>query len=241
MAVSRADIIAAIRREAAAQGKAPGKVRFSQATGIQEKDWIGRYWGRWSDALREAGFEPNAWQTTEVDDEGLVRHLASLAVRLGHYPVSAERKLHRRDNPSFPSANTFDTRLGNRRRQLELLRDFALANPEYSAVYEMVAPLITDRVSEPALPNSGTTSGSVYLMRSGDYYKVGRSNHVGRRAYEIALQLPEKLEVEHVIETDDPEGIEYYWHRRFAAKRRNGEWFLLDRMDVDAFRRRKRM
>lgn len=101
----------------------------------------------------------------------------------------------------------------------------------------MVGLLIKSRAAIPTKRELAILD-SVYLMLSGRHYRIGRSNHVGRRSYEVAIRLPERLEVVHEIETDDPEGIEAYWYRRFAAQRANGDWFSLTPSEVAAFKRR---
>lgn len=58
----------------------------------------------------------------------------------------------------------------------------------------------------------------------------------------MGLLLPYDLTVIYVISTDDPIGIENYWHARFATLRRGkSEFFDLGRAEVAAFKRRRFM
>ena len=83
--------------------------------------------------------------------------------------------------------------------------------------------------------------GLVYLLKAGRHYKLGKTNATGPCERDLAIQLPERANTAHAIRTDDPNVIEAYWHRRFEAERKHGEWFEPDQTDVKAFRRRKFM
>jgi hypothetical protein len=238
--VSKDHILAEIRRTAEANDGIPlGQRRFATETGIRESDWTGRYWARWGDAVREAGFEPNVFGLRSDDDDVLER-LAVETRRLGHFPTYAERELRRREDASFPSGRVF-RRLGGRRELAGKLAEYCGAHHVHADVLAIIEPLL----AEDTPPSDGDAAepenGFVYLLKSGRHYKLGRTNALGRREYELAIQLPERADTVHAIKTDDPAGIEAYWHRRFAERRGNGEWFELTAADVRAFKRRKFM
>lgn len=244
--MNRDHILSEIRRTAANNGGVPlGRSRFQDETGIKESDWSGRFWSRWSDAVKDAGFEPNELQAKLSDDE-LLQAFASLIEALGHIPTNPEVRLHARTTPGFPSHNTF-ARFGAKEALLARVHGFAAASGnKYPLAVALCEPYVTtdtaeDDKNEIEPVDSKLEFGFVYLMRSAGHYKIGRTNAIGRRERELAIQLPEKVQTVHSIKTDDPAGIEEYWHRRFASKRKNGEWFALSPQDVAAFRRRKFM
>lgn len=238
-------ILEEIKRTAQENGGRPlGRQRFEAETGIKSSDWEGKFWARWGDAVVEAGFRPNTLQGRHDDDE-LLERLALFARELGRIPVRAELGLKARTEPGFPWPNTF-ARLGSKQVLATRLCQFAVAR-----CYDDIVVICEAAIAKPAkrgpttvehpLVEAGSDLGYVYLLKSGRYYKVGRSNAVGRRERELAIQLPEKAKVLHSIKTDDPVGIESYWHGRFADRRKNGEWFELTAADVAAFKRRKFM
>lgn len=240
--MNKQHILEEIKRTAEANGGAPfGRQRFRTETGIRESDWRGRFWTKWSDAVREAGYEPNA-KLIAFDNEWLLENLASLVRELGHYPVAAELRMKARSDPDFPSHNTF-YRFGRKAQIASALRSWCEVSPGWEDVQAICATLaVSDEADEaPVEDEAAPPVGYVYLLKSGKYYKIGRSNAPGRREYELAIQLPERVVAVHTLKTDDPVGIERYWYQRFSGRRKNGEWFELRREDISAFRRRKFM
>lgn len=105
-----------------------------------------------------------------------------------------------------------------------------------------IEPLIPGDTTPLAVTGVSLTQKEiVYLLKAGPYYKVGKARNLDQRIKQIKLQLPYPVETLHSIETDDSTGIESYWHKRFACKRANGEWFLLTDDDVAAFMSRETM
>lgn len=126
---SREHILSEIRRLAKENGGTPiGMERFEAVTGILGSSWSGRYWARWNDAVSEAGYEPNSWQSKTHDDDTLIRLLADMTRELGRFPTRPELQLARRVNTSqIPNAKVFSNRLGTKADQIEKVRAFEIA------------------------------------------------------------------------------------------------------------------
>jgi hypothetical protein len=235
--MDRQDILDAIRRTAEANGGiALGHDRLS-AAGITPAVW-GRYWARLSEAQREAGVAPNRANEAHPEEEALVS-LVKLVRELKAIPTGRDRVVKRNSDPTFPSEKVWK-RLGPKARLLSRLRRFAERTPGHEDVLALC--LSAEEGPDATSDLAPVAFGSVYLLKGpGSRYKIGRTNAFGRRRRELSIQLPFDTRKVHVIETDDPAGVETYWHQRFAAKRINSEWFELAPEDVAAFRRWKRL
>lgn len=217
-------------RRLAVDGEPLGKEAFERESGIKSSEWLGKYWAKWSDLVAEAGFSPKKFQG-KLDTHSLFPKLAAAVRHYGRMPTKPELQMYRHNNPGFPWYSVFASHFGSKATMYRSLKTWALIN----------APDVSQMLPDVAESTSRTSvrEGYVYLIRSGAFYKIGRGEDLERRVKQISTALPDKSVLEHAIRTDDPAGIESYWHRRFEAQRANGEWFRLTPSDVAAFKKRK--
>lgn len=235
--MNKRQILDEIKRLATAQGKAPGRTRFESETGIRTADWYPHHWLRWGDALREAGFSPNKL-VVALDNNVVLEKYIAYARELGRLPIEGELRLKPKSDPTFPSHSVF-ARFGGRAGLLAAIREHCQTHPDFADVLPFL-PAAGTRSGQSAPNGRALIQGYVYMLRSGRRYKIGHTNSPARRHREVRLDLPDPTNLVHSIETDDPRGIEAYWHRRFESKRvRDTEFFTLDASDVAAFKRRK--
>jgi hypothetical protein len=241
--MTQEEILREIRRTAADNGGSPlGVRRFEQETGIRQADWFGVHWRSWGDAVRAAGFQANAL-TQGVGDEQLLERYAQLARELGRAPTKGDLRLAKLRDPTLPSDLAFTRRFGGYPGLRSRAQDWCAARRDFEEVAQLLGRAVGGTHPAAQTPRIDTALGFVYLIKHGSRseYKIGRTSNPIRREGEMRLQLPERVKPVHYIETDDPAGVETYWHTRFATKRKEGEWFALSPDDVRAFKKWKRI
>lgn len=226
------------------EGEIPGERTFVAATRIKQSAWKGRYWARWTDAVREAGFDPNAMMQ-RIPDEDILEQLAGFITKLGRFPVRDEINVHARTTSGFPVWQTIKKRYGGMPQMAAALLDSS-RKTENTAL----AKLCEERLEREALrpkadanrpSKTAAKTGFVYLKYSPSLrlYKIGKANDAHKRGAGISLLLPEDLVPKHEIKTDWPYILERYWENRFRAKKRQGEWYDLNSADIESFKRRR--
>lgn len=241
VSMSKEEILEAIKQSAQKNGGRPlGFRSLEKETGITPYQW-GKYWAKFTDAQIEAGFEPNS--PTPAFEAGYVeKKFIELIRKLGKFPTLGEIRVERLSNPDLPKIPTkkIPTILELARR----LHGYTKDKDEYNDI----ALICTSKIEnitideEEGSEKTALPFGEVYLYKSGQYYKIGKTNNLIRRGRELKLLLPDEPIPVHSIKTDDPAGVEAYWHKRFEGKRKgNSEFFVLTANDVKSFKRWKRI
>ena len=121
--ISKQEIIEAIQQTAKENGGVPlGRGRFQKETGINQYECL-KFWPNFSEAQREAGFEPNTLQMAH-DIEFLRESAIVLMKEIGRFPTRADLIGKRNRDNSFPSPTSFE-RLGNKKEMAEKISEYA--------------------------------------------------------------------------------------------------------------------
>ncbi len=111
------------------QGIPLGQRAFQRQTGIKESEWYGRYWARWSDAIKEAGFTPNIYNQ-RIDTPIMLEKLIPAIRHFGKFPTFAEFKIYSKAHPGFPAVNTISNHFKVRSDLVEALTAYVSGKPE---------------------------------------------------------------------------------------------------------------
>lgn len=246
---SKREIIEAIKNTAEDNGGMPlGRIRLRQETGITEHHY--QKYGTLGQLQTEAGYPPNQL-TQGIAEDALVKQLVELCARFGRFPTQQQLRQARHEAPDLiASHNTFN-RLGETKaRRAAAVVGYLASNGELDddekAVLKICLPIAETAECDADDPEGQMDEcGYVYLFRDGRAYKIGNSTDPDCRRDALQTGNPRRIVLVHRILTDDPVGIEKYWHDRFAGRRHTidggREWFHLTRDDVATFRARRRM
>lgn len=161
---SKEHVVSELKRAHSLLGRVPGLKAFESETGIHRTQFIGVHWPRWSDAVADAGLEPNALtQALPLND--LLFTLADLALELKKLPTSLDLRFAAKNRSGFPASNTFESRLGSVTQRSKLLSELARENPKYQALLDFL-PTYENSTAETLSTEKITDNlGIVYLSR----------------------------------------------------------------------------
>lgn len=231
---TREQILAEFKRVTAKNAGRPlGQRAFEKL--IPNRFW--RYkWESYGALCRDAGFPANSRPSRHADDALLAALIPFVRARR-KFPTYREQAVERHNNNAFPSPNSLISHFGSQAGATTALLAYSRQRPNLGDIVEILtAGENRSQTGGMTVPDPVVGFGYVYLFKySQKRYKVGKSDSPPNR--HAALGRPEII---HFIRTDDPDGIEKYWHERFKERDLGHEMFALTLADVNAFKLRKK-
>ena len=217
-------------------GRTPSRKQIEEAMGT---DYA--YYGyNISEFQEHCGLRPNKpGNDQKIQDEELLKDLYDTYLREGEIPHQIRLRKWIRDGKI--KHHTLESRFNGMFGIQKALHQYAVNKGDAN-----ILSMPGWKISFDDVGSDNSTIDRiryVYLMRHGNRneYKIGKTYNPIKREGQIRLELPNAVEPIHYIETDDPSGIELYWHRRFGDKNTNGEWFILSQNDVNSFKKWKKI
>lgn len=242
--LTKEDIIKRLQRYSKELGGiTPGEVNFYRSTGVGIMDRK-RYWSNYGALVVEAGLTPNKFDKTKYSEDKLCKLFIDIIREQHKWPTRGELDIKHYEKTTLPDSATFYKKLGLVKTGdlAQTIIEYLENKSGYEDVVEICKPFLKENTNQ---GDFLSMKGYVYLLKSklrnAIAYKIGRTNNIKNRIKQ--LRQPSNIEeIVHYIETDDPIGVEKYWHSRFEANRLypdkpQDEWFKLSSSDVKTFKR----
>lgn len=201
--------------------------------------------------VRDVRLTPNKFDNTKYTPDQLCKFFIKvIRDKHGKWPTRGDLDVRRYKDNKFPASATFYDSLGKvktgglPRRILSFIKD----KKTYIDIANTCNGVLRQYDEGKEISKGDQlVHGFVYLYKSTlknvVVYKIGKTTNWEQRVR--SLHQSSNIEVEEYrIETDDINGVEQYWLKRFSDKRLypnkpKNEWFTLDSSDVKAFKRWK--
>ena len=141
---------------------------FARETRIIDSNWLGKFWARWSDALTEAGLEPNEWNA-RLDSEEVLSRVIEACRHYGRVPTKVEFQMYRQTNKALPTYNAITRHFDGRAGIIESLAKRAANDDGLSDILAML-PETSVTPARSLIRQETANDGFVYLIKSGDFY-----------------------------------------------------------------------
>lgn len=124
--------------------------------------------------------------------------------------------------------------------QLEIREPFVSSNKLPSNKrHSRISPERLNPVEIIGEPTDSPRGGYIYALKSAYGYKIGRTKNIPSRMRAFGVHLPFIYSIEFCVWFDDHIEAETSYHRLFAGKRINGEWFDVSNDDLAKIRNRE--
>jgi hypothetical protein len=163
--MNRQHILDEIKRTAEENGGIPlGVRRFRTETGIREYAWQ-KYWARFADAQREAGFDPNE-KSVGYSDELLIEKFVAPIHEIKRFPTRGDIRVKEYSDVEFPSEKVY-RRFGTKFQFAAKMAQYCSGRTGYDDVAALCASIIPNKRASHADVPEITQFGFVYLIKGG--------------------------------------------------------------------------
>lgn len=225
-------------------GNTPSEEKFYENTKIIKYDRM-KYWPNYGELVDEAGLTPNKFDKTKYSHEQLCKIFIKAIRENGKWPTRGVLDVKHFNDSDFPASATFYEKLGLTRDLAKTILAYIKDKQGYDDIIDICSLVLKkyENGKEYGEDIENATHGWVYLIKHGsrNEYRIGKTTNPLRRLGENRIELPEGAVPIHSIKTTDMTGVETYWLNRFKLKRMNGDWFNLNRTDVNEFKRWKKI